>query len=290
MKQFKTVLITGANGFLGTALTEYFVQKGWRVIGLIHGEAKSSSSKVSYHEYSLTDQVSADLFKGVDYFVHTAYVKQDVDNPNAMDLNVFAAKQLLAASSRAGVKRRIFISSMSAHSGAISVYGKQKLAIEKLFNSKSDVNIRSGLILGNGGLFKQMADHIKTKRIVPLIDGGKQPLQFIGINDLVKVIDTFLGNKLNGTFTVAHPKSLTNKEFYQLVAAKLGVKAIYVPVPFGLLRFVLKTASKLHLPLGVNEENLLGLIALRSADTTVNLKKLGVELQPVEDVIAQIEF
>jgi nucleoside-diphosphate-sugar epimerase len=126
----KVVIITGANGFLGSHLVKHFADKGWQVRALVRTPKKHISTKqLSYHAYDLTKPLNQDIFKGADYLVHAAYIKHDRHHPNASELNVAAAKRLLAASHACKFKKNVFISSMSAHEEAISMYGKHKFAI-----------------------------------------------------------------------------------------------------------------------------------------------------------------
>jgi len=273
-----TIAITGANGFLGTALVDHFAKKGWQVKGLIMSP-QPNTKNVSYVTYELTKPLDPKLLKNVDYLVHTAYIKQDRQHPDAYELNVKAAKELVAAAKKQGLKKCLFMSSMSAHEGAISTYGKQKLEIEKIFSNPNCVSIRSGLIIGNGGLAKQTVDFMRSKHVVPLVDGGKQPLQIISIDDLVIVIDKLLKNKLSGILTVANPTVYSYKEFYQTISKKLNLKVIYVPIPFFLLINLIRLINLLPIPMVVNPDNALGLKALRSVDTRPDLKKIGIKLQ-----------
>ena len=285
-KKQPTVVITGASGFVGTKLVNHFLDQGWKINALVRNAKKYRAKKdVAYFEYDLEKPVDEAAFKGADYLVHTAYVKYDRNHPDAMELNKKAAERLVAASRKYGLKKNVFMSSMSAHDEAKSVYGKQKLAVEEVFNTGGDVNLRFGLILGDGGLVKQMSEHIRTKRIVPLIDGGKQPLQVIGVYDLVRVIQRVIEQGLSGTFTVANPEVVTNKQFYQAVAKRLGVKAIFVPVPFFAILGAMRTINFLRLPLAVNEDNLWGLKMLRSVDNAEDLKKIGIKLDPLDTVL-----
>lgn len=281
-----TVAITGANGFVGGELVRYFTDKGWHVVALVRKPKDFKETKlISYRAYDLTKPVADDLLKGVDYLVHTAFIKYDRNNTDALKKNVKAAEDLLANAKKHKVKKSVFMSSMSAHDEAVSVYGKQKLAVEKVFANPNGVSLRSGLILGNGGIVKQMSDFIKTKHVVPLIDGGKQPLQVIGVYDLARVIDAAFAPKINGTFTVAHPHVYSYREFYEALGKQLNAKVYFVPVPFGLLLGTMRTISKLHLPLAVNEDNLWGLKKLRSVDNAKDLKQLGVELDELEEIL-----
>ncbi|HEY8999560.1 MAG TPA: NAD-dependent epimerase/dehydratase family protein [Candidatus Saccharimonadales bacterium] len=285
-KEQPTVAITGANGFVGGELVRYFTDKGWRVVALVRKPKDFKETKlISYRAYDLTKPVASDLLKGVDYLVHTAFIKYDRKHPEALKMNVKAAEDLLANAKKHNVKKSVFMSSMSAHDEAVSIYGKQKLAVEDVFAGPNGVSLRSGLILGNGGIVKQMAGFIKSKHVVPLVDGGKQPLQVIGVYDLARVIDAAFAPKINGTFTVAHPQVYSYRQFYQALGKRLDTKVFFVPVPFGLLLGAMRTVSALHLPLAVNEDNLWGLKKLRAAETEKDLKKLGVALDDLEKVL-----
>jgi nucleoside-diphosphate-sugar epimerase len=281
-----TVLITGASGFLGSTLVEYFASKGWRVIGLVRNpEGQTAHKNVRYEKYDITKPVNKELFKGANYLVHTAFIKYGRQHPDAMSINLKGAKSLLAASRENKLQKNIFLSSMSAHHQAKSVYGKQKLAIEALFNTNHDVAVRSGLIVGNGGIVKNMVDFMKSKRMVPLIDGGTQPLQIIAVYDLARTIERLLTTKVSGVLTIATPTVYSYKQFYQAIARQLGITVLYVPVPFWALLGAMRAVSALHLPLSVNEDNLWGLKMLRSADTTHDLKKIDITLDSLEKAL-----
>lgn len=282
-----TIVITGASGFLGSALIAYFKQCGWQVIALVRNAQNYNTPGVTYVEYNLDKPLEDSIFSGADYLVHAAYVKHDKQHPDALKTNVEAAKRLLKASRKYKLKRNVFISSMSAHAGAESTYGKQKLAVEKVFSGTDCTNIRSGLIMGNGGMVKQMTDFMKSKHAVPLIGGGKQPLQVIGVYDLVQVIKTILTKSQPGTLTIATPEVYTYKEFYNALRKHLGLMVVFVPIPISLLMGIVKTVNFLHLPLSINEDNVLGLKNLRSAETAADLQKLGIKLDTLQQILSK---
>jgi nucleoside-diphosphate-sugar epimerase len=286
----KTIIITGASGFLGSNLVKHFSKAGWQVRALVRDAKKYSSSKnIEYINWDLKDQkVSDSIFKNADYLVHTAYIKYNRQNPDAMAVNVAAARKLIALSRKYKLSKNVFISTMSAHAGAQSVYGKQKLKIEKLFNTKSDVVIRSGLIIGDGGIVKQMADFMKTKHVVPLVGGGNQPLQVIGVNNLIEVIDHVLSSKVSGMYTVATSEVYSYKEFYKTLAKSLGVKVIFVPFPYFVLETSVDVISFLHIPLSVSKDNVLGLKMLVSVDNSKDIAKLGVKIDPLAKALKEI--
>ncbi len=272
-----TVAITGANGFVGQALTDHFVRKGWRVIALVrHPKTQPKKQHVLYVAYDLTQPVKPDMLQGVDFLIHTAYTPYDRNHPDALAINLAGAERLLHAARAARVSHTVFFSTMSAHDDAVSIYGKQKLAIEKLFNTKSDTVLRCGLIMGDGGIVKKMIGFMKSKHVVPLIDGGQQPLQVISIFDLAEVVECVIVKKLSGVFTVACPEVYSYRTLYQTIARRLHIKIVFIPVPFTVLLAGMRIISALHLPLSVNEDNLWGLKKLRAVNNRRDMQRIGV--------------
>lgn len=283
-----TIVITGAHGFLGAHLVTHFAAKGWQVRALVRSPATAKKQpNVTYLAYDMTKDFDArKIFTDADYLVHTAYIKEDRKHPNAFELNMEGTKQLLEASRTHKLKKNIFLSSMSALPDAVSTYGKQKYAIQKLFNdTQCDVVIRSGLMIGNAGLIREISQFIKTKHIAPLIDGGNQPLQTIAIYDMVRVIDRILELDVAGTFTIAEPAPITYRGLYKAIAKQLHTPLLLIPVPFWIPLTVIRTIQMLHLPFKITEDNLQGIRKLRAEDTTEDLAKLHITLDPIEIVL-----
>lgn len=287
-----TVVITGANGFIGSALVEHFKAKGWKVRALVVDPThESKKEKVAYFAYSLASPPDAQAFSNADYLVHTAYSKHDAKTPNAYKLNIIAAKRLVALAKKHNLKKSLFMSSMSAQSDALSVYGKQKYAIEKIFSGQRGVVLRSGLVLGNGGLAWQIAQFIKSKRVAPLIDGGNQPIQVIAIYDLVQAIEHSLVSKVHGTFTIATPTVYSYKKLYKAIAAHLKIKVLFIPVPFIVPLLAIRAIHLLHLPFAIIEDNLLGLKKLRAyTGIGKDLQALNIQPDELPAILSKIKF
>ncbi len=271
------VVITGANGFLGSNLVKYFSRKDWKVRALVHNEPKEKLQGVEYFSHNLSLNPEQKYFEGADYFIHCAYAK------NSVDININGTTSLLEMSRKSGVKKNIFISSISSNEKALSIYLKQKWACEKLFNQPNDLVIRPGLILGNGGLFGQMRDYLKKKSLIPIISGGQQSMQTIWIEDLAQAIDNCIDKNISGLLTIASPEKLTYKQFYTNLCATLNTKPAFVSVPFGLQYFLLSLTETIGIKLAISRENLLGLKQLKYVDTTENLKEIGISLKECQE-------
>ncbi len=269
------VVITGANGFLGTYLCKHYIQMGWQVNALVHNIPKEQIQGVTYFLYDLADEVQEDHFKGADYFIHCAYIKVGARH-DALEVNIEGTERLLNMSRQCGLKKNIFISSVAARKDALSIYGMQKFQCEKLFNQLNDLILRPGLILGDGGLYKQLKTHLQKSNKVPLISGGKQAMHTIHIEDLAIAIDKCIEKNLSGILTIASPETINNKDFYRMLCESLGKKPFFVYLPFTLLFIALSVTETFNINLPVSRENLLGLKRMSYIDTSESLAKIGI--------------
>lgn len=271
-------VITGANGFLGSYLCSYFAQKGWQVNALVHRLPQKQINGVNYYAYDLSAQPEQSWFEGADCFIHCAYAKATKGN-DAFNLNIEGTKRLLETSRKCGVKKNIFISSIASKEDALSVYGKQKYACEKLFNQTNDLCLRPGLILGNGGLFGLIRGHLKKHRTIPIISGGKQAMQTILIDEAAIAIETCINKNLSGLLYLASPEKLNSKEFYNLLCQSIDVRPMFISIPYGLLYAMLSVSETIGLTLTISRENLLGLKKQTYCDTAPSLKTIGTTLK-----------
>jgi nucleoside-diphosphate-sugar epimerase len=259
----KTVLITGASGFIGSALVRTFSAKGWRVIGAGRTHPPGLRDGVEWRAYDLAwTSLPDDFLEGVDAVVHGAMMKQSADE-RSFDINVAAGKMLLDRAHQRDITRVAFLSSLAAHDGALSQYGKHKYVLERHFDQRGALVIRPGLVLGNGGLFASMRDYLRSHRYVPLIGGGNQPLQTIHIDDLTAIVTDAIERDVRGTFTAAEREPVTYRRFYEALCERLGVKPRFVSVPLWAATAAIATAPRLGIELPVDRDNLLGLQAMQ---------------------------
>lgn len=284
----RRIIITGANGFIGTSLTKYFQKNGWEVRALVHHYPKQPVQHVAYTIFELGGKIDNNLFRKTDCFIHCAYAKQD-ENEDAFSMNIEGTKALLRLSRSHGVKHNIFLSSMTSGKNALSIYGKQKFELEKFFCNENDTVLRPGLVLGNGGLFLKLFECIKKSKIIPLVGGGKQPLQTICIDDLVHVVGNAIEKKIFGVFTVAEEKPVSLKEFYSAICKKMNTPVLFVSVPYFFAETCMDISSFLGIKLPVTKENLLGLKTMRATDVIEDMKKLHVSPKNYKESLSLIQ-
>ncbi len=272
----KTILISGANGFIGRALLDYFSAQGHHVIGLVRNTTAATESRV----FDLREKtIPANLFDGVDVFIHAAYVKQ-TGKEDTYTINVDGSLRLFDAAAKAGVKQLVFISSLAAHANALSVYGRQKFTIEQQLAARGCTVIRPGLVLGHGGLFASLSAHLEKSNKIPLVGGGAQPLQTVHISDLVHAVGAAVERNSKGVFTIAETPAISYRRFYEMLCETKNTKPFFIRVPYWVMKTAIAVANSIGVKLPVNKDNVLGLQAMRFDDPQQSIKTLGITVRP----------
>ena len=149
-------LVTGAAGFIGSAITSALVSRGDTVRGLDNlstgciENLAGIREKIEFTVGDLRDEaLLALLCEGVDVIFHeaaAASVQQSIEDPlGTWDVNVEGTRRLIAAATKAGVRRIVFASSSAVYGDAacqpvdednalapLSPYAAHKLACELL--------------------------------------------------------------------------------------------------------------------------------------------------------------
>lgn len=252
------VAITGANGFIGSHLVGALREKGYGVIAFTREPQTEADPGATHRRFDLAAQNEPINLTGCDILVHCAYAKAKTAL-EAESVNVSGTLRLYAAANKAGVKRFIFLSSLSAHERAVSHYGRTKLAIEKTLNPQNDLILRPGLTLGRGGLFGNILRAVQNSFFVPLVDGGRQTLQGIDIEDLGACLLTALERDITGSYALIADEDFTLREMAQALRKKSGSRVLFISIPYGLVDFGLALVEFLRIPIPIRRENLLGL-------------------------------
>jgi nucleoside-diphosphate-sugar epimerase len=287
-KNKPVIAITGANGFIGSSLLKYFHECNFPVIALARRiPVEQQFTEVRF--FDLEQLPNPRLLTGVDILIHCAFIRTDV-NARAEQLNNEGTKLLIACARTNGVKKIIFFSSVSAHEKALSAYGKSKFFTETLFDMQKDVVLKCSLVIGDGGLFKRMLNHILSKKLVPLIDNGRQPLQIIAIDDVLKAVHTIISENISGNFILANKQLFTYRSFFQTIARIYNKQPFFIPVPMFFLQAIVYVAGKLKLPFPINKDNIQGLKAMRFLHPDDSMHHLQINPITLEEKLQALKY
>ncbi len=280
MKKIKCI-ITGANGFVGSTIVDYLEKKKLIVCELGRKPYKTIINK-NFTKYSLGDLINPYVFKDVDVFIHCAYDFKLRNWKEIHRTNVLGSIQILETAKNAGVKKIIFISSLSSFETAKSKYGKAKFSVEEKVKDFTHI-IRPGLIYDENsrslvGAFKRL---IKISPIIPLISKGNQVVYTCHSEDLARLIWVIIqtNKKITGPIVAANQQNLTFKKFLEVLSENNGKKRVFIRIPYFTLYAMLRIIESLSLNLGLRSDSLIALVNYNRNVYFTNTNKLGMEFR-----------
>lgn len=240
----KTILITGSNGFIGSSLLAFLLQKSfYKIIGVSKGECRTPAHpNFKYLNVDLTH--TKEVLKVFQRYqpnvvVHCAAISQvDVceENPDlCADVNVNATKYLVHQSSKFNAQF-IFLSSDFIFDGTqdwvdentipnpISVYGKSKLMAEEVVKNSSVkwAIIRPVLVYGfshsasRSNIFTWVMESLKNENHIKVVEDQFRTPTFV--LDVVSLIISIIENKAIGVFNLGGSEGISVLDFAQQIA------------------------------------------------------------------------
>jgi nucleoside-diphosphate-sugar epimerase len=272
------ILITGANGFVGSRLCRKFLSEGFHVIAGVRRTSDLSlldGLDVEYRYGDITqpetlgDMVSS-AQGGVDYIIHNAGLVKAKRKQHFFEVNEKGTKSLFETIARHNpqVKKVIYISTVAAAGPSlkgkpvteddkphpITAYGRSKLVGEGVALSFADrldvLVIRPPAIYGPGDKEIRSFFDIVNKRIKPYIGSPDRRMQLVNVDDLCRGV--FLAvtaeTKSGEVYFVAENRSYTMKELIALLEKGCGKKGVPIRIPsflFSVIAAVSEFAFKL---------------------------------------------
>ena len=274
---FKRILITGASGFLGSALVDTLLTNH-RVFQLIaiyrKHQPTSRALQMVYKSDFASDTDYKDALQAISVVIHCTARVHVMHDQSADPLaefravNVEGTLNLGRQAAAAGVKRFVFISSIkvngegtkpgqiykeSDHSDPNDPYGISKFEAEQgLRQIAADtgmqvVIIRPPLVYGPGVKANFAALMNAVERGWPLPLGAiHNQRSLVALDNLVDFIITCINhpNAANQTFLVSDGHDLSTSELIRTMAKAAGVPARLIPVPVPMLQLVGRLLGK----------------------------------------------
>jgi nucleoside-diphosphate-sugar epimerase len=271
------VLVTGANGFIGTTLCRRLFENGHFVRSAVYPDGSYKDLEV-ISEVKAMSGLDSDtgwgyLFSQMDVIVHLAarvhVLRDSVKNPieEYRKINTRGTERLARVASESGVKKFIFVSTAKVY-GEATEDGRpfsemdvpqpgDPYAISKLDAEKALRNIAETLGLDVTILQLPLVYGAGVKanflRLMELIDKGiplplasvQNKRSLVYVENMASVVLACLENSddSKGTFLVADEEALSTPELIRLIARKLDKPARLLPVPSLVLKW---TGRLLH--------------------------------------------
>lgn len=244
-----TILVTGANGYLGNLIVKKLVERGKVVRAMVRDEEKTRirlgalGDKIELVKGDVTDRASLKpLMKDVSTVIHLVAIAIEKGGATYEDVNYQGTVNVVDAANDAGVGRFINMSQNGADSNLPYRFLKSKGRAQEYVRDKAKnwTALRPSAIFGpQDEFFNSIARLMKiTPLIFPLIGGGKAEFQPVSGFDVaeatVRCVDdeTTIGKEL----TLGGPEVLNLGEIEQRIHKVVGGPRVFVPAPVGLLR------------------------------------------------------
>jgi uncharacterized protein (TIGR01777 family) len=252
------VLVTGASGFIGSALCDALLARGDSVVGLTRDpqRARSTNPSVVWHAWQPTlERPPAEAFEGVEGVVNLLGEKIDQRWTDEAKRRIMESRRTGThnlVGTIAGLERK---PKVLVNQAAIGYYGDRGEAIVDESSGPGDgydsevvqewekaaheveasgvrlVVVRTGHVLdADDGLLSELLTPFKLGVGGPLAGGG-QYMSWIHIEDEVGILLWALDNdKVSGTINATAPNPVTNRELSKALGRALNRPAA-MPVP-----------------------------------------------------------
>lgn len=253
--------ITGSNGYLGSNLTQFLAKEQDFDVYEMARKPKAVAPDHFIH-YNLQGKNDFSKLEGIDSLIHCAYDFTPTAFSEICRVNADGTLELFKQAKKAGVKKIIFISSMSAFAGARSHYGKAKWILENEALKMGILVIKPGLIFSAhcGGIVGAINRFVTLAPVVPLIGCGQQVFYPCHVEDLCQLI-LFLLREIDdypAPIFAATDNPLTFKEIVKIFALANHKKVGLLPIPYSLLYTGMKLLEIMHISIGLRADSLRG--------------------------------
>ena len=265
------ILVTGCNGFIGSALiNELQIGGNFNIRG-----ASRKSDQVSDENIDIVfcGEINArtywkDALEGCNTVIHSAALTHQMDNNSLettrekyLEINTRGTINLARQAAESGVKRLIFLSSIKVNGESTSTnkpfrfddtpeptddYAKSKHEAEtglKEIAEKTGIEIviiRSPLVYGPGvkANFASLIKIISKGLPLPLLFIKKNKRSFVSLYNLIDLIITTIDHPkaINQTFLVSDGKDLSTAELIIIISKMMNKKPRLFPFPILLLK------------------------------------------------------
>ena len=234
----RTILLTGATGFVGSAVRPALQAAGWHVRGLTRDAARAArhAPGLDWVEGDVGDRdAMASALEGAQaalYLVHGIR-----EGAGYHEREVAAAAGFSAAAAEAGVQRIVYLGGV-APTGPGTEHLRSRVEVGETLRAGSvpTIELRASMIVGHGSLswliVRDLAARLPVMILPRWLRSRTEP---VAIDDvivaLVRALD--LPIEANAWFDVPGPEVLSGKEFLDRTAVLMGLGApLSIDVPF----------------------------------------------------------
>ena len=239
MEGRRTVLVTGATGYIGGRLTPRIVEEGYRVRVLVRSKirvlSRSWAEDVEIVEGDVQDRGTlAEALSGVDYAYYLIHSMGT--GPRFHELDISMAREFGEASRRAGVKRIVYLGGLGDPEADLSKHLRSRQETGQALRESGVpvTEFRAAVIVGSGSISFEMVRYLVERLPVMVCPRWiYSRIQPIAISDLLEYLVAALNvpESAGKTVEIGGKDVTTYKGMMQGYAEARGLRRRIIPVP-----------------------------------------------------------
>ncbi len=259
MPKYKTALVTGGAGFIGSHIVDALIKKRIKtyvVDDLSAGKKANVNPNATFYKTSILHPGIPKLMEKIrpDVVFHLAAqidVRKSVDNPAAdAEINVLGTIRMAHAAAKSGTRKFVFTSSGGAmysdavrppyaetlHADPVSPYGIAKRAGEMYLDFERRVhglpvavlrlaNVygpRQALSGAYAGVISKFSQNMLTGKACVMTGTGKQTRDYVYVADVVRAQMLAMEKDSVGTFHIGTGKETSVRQLFKKINALTG--------------------------------------------------------------------
>ena len=173
---------------------------------------------------------------GCDAVAHCAGINREIGSQTYQVVHAEGTRHVVAAASRAGVRKVVLLSFLRARPGCGSAYHESKWAAEEIVRASGldHTIVKAGVIYGTGDHFLDHTSHaLHTLPVFASVGLAEKPVRPIAVTDLVRILEAALveGRLSRQTVAVTGPEELRLSEAVRRIGRVIGRRVLVVPAP-----------------------------------------------------------
>jgi uncharacterized protein YbjT (DUF2867 family) len=290
--QTRTVAVVGATGLVGRHVVDRLVEEGHRVVAISRNGTRRPDWPAGVETRAADAERGRALdaaLQGADAVVHLVAIPRETGGRRFQRSNVDAARNVVAAAQRAGIRRFVHLSAMGVTDDRRLAYLSSKWRGEEIVR-RSDLDwvvLRPSLLFGSGdGFFRLVRTTLKwwSPGVVAIPGRGDTLFQPLAVDDLARGVAQAVTDPrhVHQIHELGGPHHVTYREIVDAVMAATGLRRLKLPVPIPMISALTAVTDRVLPVFPVSHDQIASLQRPNATDLDAFQRAFGFPPRPMD--------